>query len=255
MNHNDYVSVNHIIAEVSHSVGDSDFRNGCSKGWYVSRVQDALQELAFDTFYQILTADFEFPSDKLAMDLPKNCFNIREVYLWNGSCCSPQSSVVVWWKRLANNRGKGEGYTAKIKKPSETSGTDPFLPNSYDTDYTIGNGPLYWYNIQDGLMMFSSTCSAWSNVRIVYNGMGGEIGDEPLVPRFFERAINDYVTERFYNYMKSQDVRKYRPLWQDAKQVLDSYTGNWYKSKRRISTMDRAQKEALNEYISGIYHK
>jgi hypothetical protein len=52
MNANDFVSAEKIIAEVSQTVNDKGFRNGFSKGWFLSRIHDALQELAFDTFYE-----------------------------------------------------------------------------------------------------------------------------------------------------------------------------------------------------------
>ena len=66
--------------------------------------------------------------------------------------------------------------------------------------------------------MLSSDCRGFDKIRLVVNTMGAEIGDEPIIPRFFERAINDYVEEKYYNAMKARDVRKYRPLWQDAYQ-------------------------------------
>ena len=54
--------------------------------------------------------------------MPKGIFNIREIYLYNDECCSPTVSQVVHWKRQFNNKGGGDGYTAKIK----------------DSDYFIG---------------------------------------------------------------------------------------------------------------------
>jgi hypothetical protein len=108
MNSNDFVSVNHILAEVSMTLDDAEYRKGFSIGWYTSRIQDALQELAFDTFFDTVTIDKDMPKKTLSLELPKNVFNIREIYLYNGSCCSPSTSQVVWYKRLYNNNGKGE---------------------------------------------------------------------------------------------------------------------------------------------------
>lgn len=86
--------------------------------------------------------------------------------------------------------------------------------------------------------------------------MGVPNGDLPIIPRFFERAVVDYVKVRFYEAMKSRDPRMYRPLWVDAKGDLeDLVTGSWNKAKKRIKSMDTAQKESMEEYISSMYHK
>jgi glutamyl-tRNA reductase len=86
--------------------------------------------------------------------------------------------------------------------------------------------------------------------------MGVEIGDTPIIPRFFERAINDYVEEKYYNAMKSRDSRMYRPLWTDAYQKLtDLRDGSWNKARKRIKSMDSKEKESMEEYISSMYHK
>jgi hypothetical protein len=86
--------------------------------------------------------------------------------------------------------------------------------------------------------------------------MGVPNGDMPTVPRFFERAVVDYVEERFYTAMKSRDVRMYRPLWTDAFQKLNDLTsGSWNKARKRIKSMDSSEKESMEEYISSMYHK
>lgn len=253
MQANDFVSMRHIMAEVTKTVNDEDFRSGFSPGWYTSRIQDALQELAFDTFFQILTRDFDFPSDSLTLEMPKDCFNIREIYLYNGDCCSPQTSVKVYWKRQYNNNGKGEGYTASVKLNGQGNSFDPFMPSFHNGGMQFSTSNLYYANVQNGMIMFGSNVGvSFNKVRLVYNGMGGEIGDEPIIPRFFERAVNDYVKMKFYDAMKSRDSRTFRVLWADAKQDLSE---SWYKAEKRIKTISTWEFDNLNEYISGIYHK
>lgn len=274
MQANDFVSINHLLAEATANVNDRNFRQGFSKGWYVSRIQDALQELAFDTFYQKLTRDYTFPTDKLAMEMPKNAFNIREIYLFNcgceedsttGStseacdsnceCCKPTTSVIVHWKRLYNNRGMGGFYTAKVREDGN-SRIDPFFDYNSPESFITSRGTNYYANIVNGLIMFSPDSRSFNKVRLVYNGMGGEIGDEPIVPRFFERAVIDYVEERFYNAKKAEDPRRYRTLWSDAYQrINDLRIGSWRKAQMRISSMNTFEKESLEEYISEITHK
>ena len=247
MDSNDFVSVNHILAETLVNVNDPDLRNGMTKGWYVSRIQDALQEIAIDTFYQKITDDIAFPQDRLAIEIPKNAFNIREIYLYNGDCCSPNNSVVVHWKRLYNNKGGStEGYTSRVTATGSSMSEDPFLRKHRGADRH------YYANIQNGMIMFSSSCRAYKTVRLVYNGMGVEIGDEPIIPRFFERYINDYIEERFYSAMKAREPRKYRGLWSDSYSKLEK---SLMKAKMRVSSMNTYEKESLEEYISNIYAK
>ena len=86
--------------------------------------------------------------------------------------------------------------------------------------------------------------------------MGAPIGDAPIVPRFFDRASNDYVEERYYNAMKSRDVRTYRGLWNEAyTKLYDVREGSWKKARMRVSSMDTWEKESLNNYITNMYHK
>ena len=104
--------------------------------------------------------------------------------------------------------------------------------------------------------MLSESCKSYPYIRIIYNGMGVPNGDTPIIPRFFERAVVDFVEEKFYNAMKSRDIRKYRPLWTDSFQKLnDPRSGSWSKAKKRIKSMDSKEKESMEEYISSMYHK
>jgi hypothetical protein len=259
MNTNSFCTIEHILSEVTASLNDREYRSGFSKGWYISRIQDALQELSFDTFYQVVTRDYDFPTSTLQMEMPSNAFNLREIYGWNGACCSPQSSAIIYPKRLYNNKGgNGRGYTARVKKTGESIGNDPFHPN-YANDGNFRNYPdaKYFYNIQNGLIMFSSSCAGFLKVRLIFNGIGiDNVGDVPIIPRFFERAINDYVEERFYNAKKAEDPRKYRILWADAYGRLTDYVnGAWAKAIKRVKYMDKAEAEAYSDYLSNPLHK
>ena len=245
MNAADFVSVEKIIAEVTLTVNDKNLKN-----------HDCLQELAFDTFYMQIQEDFDLPKI-LQLKMPLDTFNIREIYLYQGEKCNPSGTQVVHHKRLFNNNYNGEGYTARIKDDGSNSG-DLFLSNQGSR---FGNlqgfsGSKYYYNVQNGLMMFSADCAAFPYVRVIFNGMGGVDGSKPMIPRFFQRAIVDYVEERYYNAMKSRSPRTFRILWQDAYNRLnDLRTGSWSKARKRVSSMDSAEKESMEEYISSMYHK
>jgi len=253
----DFVSVEHLLAEITSTLNDTEFRNGFSNGWYVSRIQDALQELSFDTFWSKTQIDTKLP-EGLQLVLPENAFNVREIYLYHGETCSPGKSQVVYWKRNFNNNYDGDGYTARVKDDG-SQGADIYQPNQRilrNANYNGFYGPKYYYNIEEGLLMLSKDCKAFPYIRLKFNMMGTSIGDKPIVPRFFERAVVDYVKVKFYDAMKSRDVRMYRPLWSDAKEDLENLThGSWNKAKKRIKTMDSAAKESMEEYISSMYHK
>jgi hypothetical protein len=256
MTSNDYVSIEHLLAEVTATVNDTDYKKGFPKGWYISRIQDAMQELSFDTFWLKVQQDVEMP-ENCQIEMPKNTFNIREIYMYNGSLCNPQKTQMVYWKRLFNNTASGDGYTAQVKDDG-SNGSDIYQPNQrvYTGNMQGFYGPKYYYNVLNGLVMLSRECKGYQFVRIIYNGMGVENGELPVIPRFFERAVVDYVEEKFYNAMKARDVRMYRPLWTDAYQKLnDLVNGSWNKAKKRIKAMDSKEKASMEEYISSMYHK
>jgi len=256
MNANDFVSIDHIISEVLSTLDDADLCKGFSRGWYVSRIQDALQELAFDTFFDEITMDFDMPKETLQLEIPKGVFNIRQLYGWNGSCCSPQTSNVIHWKRNYNNNPGGTGYTAKVKEIGESSYFDPFLPNEGWSRNAYYGGTKLFANTQNGVIMFGSDCASFDKVRIIFNGMAGEIGDVPIIPRFFERAINAYVEWRHYKSMVSREPRTYRALARDAyNELYDMRDGCWKTARMRISSMDSWEKDSMNEYISSMIHK
>jgi hypothetical protein len=256
MNSNDYVSIEHLLAEVTATINDTDYKKGFPKGWYISRIQDAMQELSFDTFWLKVQQDEIFP-ESCQIEMPKNTFNIREIYMYTGSLCNQQKTQMVYWKRLFNNTADGTGYTAQVKDDG-SNGSDIYQPNQrvYTGNMQGFYGPKYYYNVINGLIMFSKECKGYEFVRIIYNGMGVENGDLPVIPRFFERAVVDYVEEKFYNAMKARDPRTYRPLWTDAYQKLNDFAnGSWNKARKRIKSMDSKEKASMEEYISSMYHK
>lgn len=259
MNANSFCTAEHIIAEVTHALSDQEFRNGFTKGWYMSRIQDALQELSFDSHVFKITRDLDYPSETHQMEMPENAFNVLELYGWNGSCCSPSTSSVIYPKRLYNNKGgNGTGYTARVKRTGETMGNDPFQPNYFnDGNFTNYPEAKYWYNIHNGLIMFSTGCATFQKIRIVYNGIGIEkMGDIPTIPNFFERAINDYIAERFYFVKMGQDPRMYASLYDRAAAKLNDYVnGNWHKAIKRVKMMDSSEVAAYNDYLANPYHK
>jgi hypothetical protein len=245
MDSNDYLSVNHILAEVSMACGDKDFRNGFSKGWYVSRIQDALQEAALDTFYYKITDDFDIPAN-LNIAMPDNSFNIRMMIAYTGDCCVPSKSAVIHWKRNYNNKKKVDGALTRHQGTGKSNTSDPIIPSTRN----VGN--LYYAGIQDGHISFSPAVAQFDKVRITYNGMGVQVGDTPIIPRFFERAVNAYVRSQFWLAKLAEEPRKWRVNYTDA---VMQYEKHMEKAKLRVLSMNSFEKESLNEYLSNALHK
>jgi len=243
MNNNDFIPIVDILSDVTQMVGDPGLDHGLSKGFYIRQISEAVEELAIDTYFQTLTTDLEFPTDSLILSLPTNCFNVKELYLYNGVCGTPANSRKVWYKRNYNNSQGGADYTARRKESGEE---DPFIPSHAD------NYNLYYANIENGVIMFGSSCNSYSYVRIVYSGMGADITEVPLIPRPLRQAIIDWVRERILTIFASRD-RSVMPLLNIAR--LDLYgdgrpsnPGSWRKAERYVKKMGTWARDCYNEY-------
>jgi hypothetical protein len=256
MNSNDFTTAERVIATVTSTVGDSEFKNGFSKGWYMSHVQQAMQAISIESRWAQIHRDYEMPSS-CQLKLPENAFDLREVYAYEGSLCNPRKTQVIHWKRLFNNMPNGGGYTARVKDDGSNP-QDEFLPNqSIIGRGGQGNfaGNKYYYNTSNGVLMLSESCRTYPFIRVIMNSLGGEIGGEIVVPRMFERAMQDYLEERYYNAMKARNPMTFRVLWSDALNALNSPLGAWKMAVKNAKSMDLAQRESMNEYISNMFHK
>lgn len=243
----DYITPDFLLQQILKSLDDEELRKGFSKGDYMGWIQGALEELSLDTFYQKITRDMPFPTTTLSVALPPNCFNVMELYVFNGARCTVESARRVWWKRRYNNQGgDGTGYTANSMESNKTM-TDPFMPPVTITEDVL------WANIEDGKIMFSPSCSGYEKYRIKFNGMGVEIGDAPTVPRFFREAVMDFVKEKHFEALKHKEQRIYRTLWSDAYQRLHNQVdGSWKKARIRAASMSTFEKNAADEYYGRL---
>jgi len=247
MNTSDFISPNDILADVLVEVQDEELKMGFSKGWYNAQIQRAVEELAYDTFFDKKTLDVDFPRESLMMKMPKNAFNIKEMYLFNGEC-KPGDSVKVYWKRQFNNKNGGK-YTASRTDDNGSSALDPFYSSKSSGGGTY-NTNLFYYNIQNGMIMFSSNGKSYSKVRIIYNGTGGAIDETPYILRYLRQAVIDYVTLQQFKAMKTRDRNMYRTMYTDKYSELYSIpNGTWYKAERRVKTLDTLERETLKQYV------
>jgi hypothetical protein len=257
-----YVSVNEILHDVTKLVADPrmDFY---SKGGYTSLVQQALEGLSFDTFFDIRRESFDFPVDSLSLDMPLGAFNIKEIYLYHGTECDITRSQKVWHKR--NYYTKGAGYFANNKGNNVN---DPFYDSnsikfSNTLDGSVNRGYYrrdvgsandhYFYNVQNGVIMFSSPCRAFEKVHVVFNGTGCDIGDEPIIPLFLREAVKDFVCEEVLRAKMAIDP-KMATLWSIYEKRLNrdqkyGFNGSWPRAEYRVKTMSSAERSDLFEYL------
>jgi len=248
MTSSDFVSANEILTAVGYIVNDSDFKKGIPRGYYLSLVNKALEELAVDSLYHLITKDYPIDKVKLHAEKPKGLLNLREVYLFNGECCTPELSVIVHLKRLYNNGSGGSNYTAKRK---ENGQYDPFFA-PYDLSGASHYHGVYFANEYETHLELSRNCREWQFIRFVYNGYQNAVGDEPIIPRDFRNAITDYVKVEILEIFKNRDV-SYRTLWADAKNDLEGMgrkKGSWKEACDRVKMMSTWKREEYREYFS-----
>lgn len=255
-----YISPDIILSTVLPKVGDKEMKN-YSKGLYIGIIQKAMEELALDTFFDEKRESFDFPKNNLTIEMPKGCFNIKGIYLFNGTECDITKSINVYWKRDYFTRG--HGYMAHDKG---FNGNDPFY-GSHSLDRRIAGDSTvlspnqmpnvnqsYFYNIQGGNIMFSSSCkAAGAKVHIHYSGTGCAIDDTPVIPVFLRTAIEEYtiVNILLMRIAEESDPRRWQSLLQYYETRLrDPRNGSWQEAEYRVKTLHSAQRSDLKEYLS-----
>lgn len=245
----EFVSSHIILSDVLVNVDDESYRKGLTRGWYISSIQRALEKLSMTTFFdEQEPMDLPMPKN-LIWKLPDNFFNIQQLYVFNGACCTVGGSANVYFKRNFNNKPNGQGYTA-LNKADQQNFPDPYFWNfNYSVaDISDPNNQLF-ANIQNGFLMFSTGCKGWENFRVIYNGFGGVIGKEPLVPRPLREVVIDLVTLNvcaalmaknprsaygaLYNTYYEKLYNKSNGTYHDAERFV-AMSDNWIKNCREI---------------------
>lgn len=257
-----FVSVNEILADVLKITKDADFRVN-SRGWYISQIRQALQELSFDTFFDERNEELIIPDD-LRVEMPKGAFNLKQIFLFNGSKCNVgQNTPNVYYKN--NFWTGGQGYLAKDKW--RNSG-DPFhqrregypgsLGSNYSNTYSSGerNNQLYYFGMQNGLIMLSESCRQFEKIMVFYNGIGGEAGDLPVIPPFFRQAVKDYVSLNALDMLIADSTEPAQMnKWTFLRSTVDNrmnkpYDGTWAKAEHRAKHTDKKVRQDYKEYLA-----
>lgn len=258
MNTGHYITPDSVLFTAAAMAGDKDFKV-IPKGFYLSLIQDAFRELTIASFFAEQRAELDFPHDSLTIQLPSDCFDIKNVYIFNGDLCTTENSRKVWWKR--NYFTKGNGFIANDKGKNNH---DPFYQNhstlSQDKsliryDHREGVNDVLYYNIQMGNMMFSSSCrAAGTKIHIHYSGTGGSVLDAPIIPIIFKPAIEDFVTEAALRYRMANEPSMARN-WMAMQQLYDrrldkeGMNGSWFSAKMKAKSMNSSQRNELAEYL------
>lgn len=247
----DFVTVNEILADVLKIVGDTDFKKN-SPGWYTSQVRQALQELSYDTFFDEHNKSFPVP-ENLRLEMPKGSFNLKQVYLFNGTDCDIRNAQVVYHKRNFINDNSGSGYVARDRWENEN---DPFhkrrIRNQAQPDH------LHYFGVQNGLIMLSPSCSSFDKVLLVYNGVSTDIKEVPVVPNYLRQAVKGWVAvEAISVIMASKIGTQEYTHWFSLHNLHDGklnhpYEGDWVKAERRVSALDNKHRQDMKEYFSRL---
>jgi len=249
----DLLPIDEILSEVLRLVDDEETRYK-SKGFYAARVRNAITELAIDTWFDKKTYDFDVPSDcKIAMI--DGMFNIRDMFLFNNSeCCgidestngavnSYNGSVRVFWKRNYNNQhltGKG------LANNQEERVNDPFIAGNAWARFPE-NDNLYYFNIQNGLIMLSPNATNYSKLRVEYNSYGNE--GERIIPRIVREGVVHHAAVSALKMSLIQRPEVANILGVLKQDLGNDFRGHWADAKRRLKRMGKKQYSDMREYF------
>ena len=258
----DYLTLENILADATLRTGDEGMRM-LNKGFYMRQAKRALDELNFETFFDLRYEDLVIPKS-LRIPIPSGAWNIKDMFIWNGSvmatdnvidnqslpspqditCCKISSSARVYHKDNFLTNGHNKGYTAWNKK-----GQLDYFACGYTFDDST-----YYYNVQNGIIMLSDHCTGFPYTRIIYNGTASDIDKTKMIPPFIRQAIVLYVAKEAFAVLKQRD-KAYRVDWADTNSELyvpKSRGSNsvWDDAAYRLKRIDSKHRKDLGEYLS-----
>jgi len=268
MNTGHYITPDEIIFNASAMSGDRDYK-ALPKGVYLSFIQDAFRELNMSTLFAEQRFECDMPHG-LVMPLPEDCFDVKNIYIFNGDICNVSNSRKVWWKRNYYTKG-GHGYIANDKgqnnyDPYYASRTNENREDQNNITNVDDKSLIRWddrnelndvlfYNMQMGNLMFSSSCrKAGTKVHIHYQGTGGNIIEAPIIPLFFKGAIEDFVIEAILRVRMANEPAMAK-MWQGLQQTYairldkNGFNGSWHTALMHANSMSTSQREELKEYL------
>ena len=238
MEHNnlDMISVDEILADALIECADEGYRKR-TKGWYVAQVKHSLQELEFDTHFNVRFTDEVIPST-LRLSTPDGAFSISGVWVYNGENFSGDAQRV-YHKFGMNSNGGGDGYAANNVQGMVDSLVDNSPEGSVD----------YFYGSQNGVIILSPACASYQKVRIVYKGFTKSIMGLPIIPPMIRESVLGFVVVKFYKGEMATD-RSAAPLYDRHFRELYYPRGNsvWDNAKYRLTRLSPDMIRTLQLY-------
>lgn len=245
--HSGYCTPDQVIADAVSMYDDEGFKE-LSPGWCMGKVQEALAELAFDTYFNDMVAVLPV-TENLILNLPEGLFVIDNVYAFNGNECTTSNQNTVWYARNYVRYGggmfkeqRGENYNNPIMEDVMTAS---------DVSATLFYGTL------DNRMFLSDACAAYEKIMIKYRGMGCKLGDAPFVPNEFRTAVSTYIALQALTILNA----RYKGVWSGQLQFIHKkhYGGNgafdvgtWKQAQRRAQSVSPKQRNDLKKYLSRL---
>ena len=239
-----FLSHNLIMADIANKSGDKEFKWD-STGFYMGLMQEALQELSFDTFFLQVEKVFEIEEGCLKLTLPSGFFNVKEVFGYSGADCSPEAKKNIWYKSGFKNRMSRDDW----------NNDDPFYKRR-------GNNPpgnLYYCGISNGVVHLSENCGSFSKVVVRANGLITDVGETPVIPMYFRQAVTDYCVVEALSTRIANNVQMTTEVsfWQAIMnrhntRLTAQFTGSWDKAMERVKTMDTKSRRDLLEYFAKL---
>lgn len=248
MTHTGYVSADEIMADVYGLVGDPG-GDRFSDGFMLSQIQQALTELAYDTYFDERTAII--PINRCTtLDLPVGMFNIDKVFVFNGNECSNSNTRVVWWAKGWVRKGAGRGY----KEQQGQNHDDPIME---DVMFSPDVGTLLYWNTLNGKLMLSDACAGFDNVFLKYRGLGCDFKSAPCIPHYLREAVKNMTAIAALKHRFAEDPSRWGVVLETVKRDhfgngSFSNPGTWVQAKRRVVATDSKARDDISKYLSQL---
>lgn len=244
-NHNAYTPADQVILDAARLAQDPGAAN-LGKPFYDACLRDAVQDLCYDTAWDIVTKEYDMPENGL-MELPCDVAGIRHIYAYNGDNCNVDTSVDVHIKPNFTHKG-GTGFFAQQKGVN----VDAIVDNTF---WWFEPSGLYYCGVEMGCIHFSSSCQGFAKVRLVYQGLGQHDECEvAAVPTWARRAVVDYIAHRACQMRMSENASFYNTLERKFDWQLTNVMGSWRTAQMRYKRMDYKQRQDSNIYNTSFGH-
>lgn len=282
MRSNEFVTTEEVVAEAVEYLNDTDFMHGIGRSFYELMAHRCIEELALDTFFDVKTTDIFCwnACGEGIIPIPKNCFNIKDMFLFNsscdkdrehltepliqtsGSCCGDSNDHERGkhhWEKFINvkyavnyNKFGSSGLATKRR-------TELYREFIHGWDGYERHRHLAYFGIQNGMICVSDTGRHWKNMRLICNTFGTDNCELPIIPRELRTACVDYI--------KVKACMKLMVLFPEYKQMYAVYKsdlygdgsfmnpGSWLKATRFIVSLNSKARKDLQEYFGNIHTK